>query len=242
MKAPHREWEDSFDSEFGVDTVGSILLDNLDIHSPHSAFANRYAVLPRELFNQALADLQIDPREYTFVDLGSGKGRALLLAAALPFKRIIGVEFSADLHDVAVENLRRYQGPRACRDIQPLHMDATCFAFPDEPLIVYIFDSFKGPVMGQVLTNLVDSIKRRRLQVFIIYVKPKAISEVEKMFALAYNFELLKNTPEYRIYDAREARLAQRPATDHLKSNIPVRLAAATPIMKRRDGFATRRN
>jgi hypothetical protein len=47
-------------------------------------------------------------QDFTFIDLGSGKGRALLMASAYPFKRIIGVEFMPELHRVAQENIRKY--------------------------------------------------------------------------------------------------------------------------------------
>jgi hypothetical protein len=47
-------------------------------------------------------------QDFTFIDLGSGKGRVLLMAAAYGFKRIIGVEFMPELHRVAEENIRKY--------------------------------------------------------------------------------------------------------------------------------------
>jgi hypothetical protein len=37
--------------------------------------------------------------------LGSGKGRALLVASELPFAKIIGVELSRELHRIAEQNL-----------------------------------------------------------------------------------------------------------------------------------------
>jgi tRNA G46 methylase TrmB len=39
-----------------------------------------------------------DHSDYTFVDLGSGKGRMLLIASEFPFRRIVGVEMRRDLH------------------------------------------------------------------------------------------------------------------------------------------------
>jgi histone methylation protein DOT1 len=60
------------------------------------------------LFQQMMQALPIDFTQFTFVDLGSGKGRVLLMASDYPFKRIIGVEFMPELHRVAQENIRKY--------------------------------------------------------------------------------------------------------------------------------------
>jgi hypothetical protein len=49
---------------------------------------------------------------YTFVDMGSGKGRMLLLAAEYPFRQIQGVEFAVELHDQATANIHRYTSAR----------------------------------------------------------------------------------------------------------------------------------
>jgi predicted RNA methylase len=43
--------------------------------------------------------------ETTFVDIGSGKGRALIIAAEYAFKRIIGVEYSPSLATICRRNL-----------------------------------------------------------------------------------------------------------------------------------------
>src|SRR6185436_7767539 len=53
---------------------------------------------------------------YTFVDLGSGMGRAVLVASEFPFRRIVGVEIAAELHAIAGRNVRRYRGRQQCRD------------------------------------------------------------------------------------------------------------------------------
>jgi len=193
------ECED-FDARFGVETESLILVNDLKVQSPNAAFANRYATIPPGLLRMALEDLEINPAEFAFIDLGSGKGRILLLAAAAPFKRIVGVEFSPELHRVAQQNLKRYRGPRECRDISAVNADAACYEFPPEPCVIFMFDPFKGPVMHRVLTNLRQSVERLDRRVLIIFVNPHAVAEVEIKFAQSYGLQVLKNKPEYRIY------------------------------------------
>src|SRR5882724_11277495 len=68
---------------------------------------------------------------YSFLDVGAGKGRALLLAAELPFRKVIGVELSEDLARVAQKNItiwKRLAHPRA--KIRVMHEDAMEFRWP----------------------------------------------------------------------------------------------------------------
>jgi len=61
------------------------------------------------------------PAGGTFVDVGSGKGRVLLLAARHPFKRVVGIEFSPSLCEQARRNIEifRAQVPRSARRVLP---------------------------------------------------------------------------------------------------------------------------
>jgi hypothetical protein len=111
-----------FDREYGVDTDGKFggwtYLSDLDIPSPNWFDANDYAAIEPLRFKRVLAKLNIAFEDYTFVDYGSGKGRALLLASEFPFKRIIGLEFSPELHSIAEDNIRRCRSrPQKCREI-----------------------------------------------------------------------------------------------------------------------------
>src|SRR5438552_13937135 len=52
-------------------------------------FHSPYQPTEPSLFHEMLKALKIDFREFTFIDLGSGKGRVLLMAANYPFRRIV---------------------------------------------------------------------------------------------------------------------------------------------------------
>ena len=107
----------------------------------------------------------------TFIDLGSGKGRAVLLASLYPFRRVVGVEFSPELTEIARRNVNRFSHPaQRCRDIELRCEDAAAYEFPAEPALVYIYNSFEGPLMQRVLANLAASgtAHERRLLLLII--------------------------------------------------------------------------
>ena len=90
-----------FDREYSVDTDGKFegwtYLSDLNIPSSNWIDGTDYTAIEATRFKRVLAGFDIAFEDYTFVDFGSGKGRALLLASEYPFKRILGLEFSPEL-------------------------------------------------------------------------------------------------------------------------------------------------
>src|SRR5581483_6263816 len=85
----------------------------------------------------------LDFSDFVFVDLGSGKGRTLMMASDYPFQRIIGVELLPALNQVSRQNLSRYKNhSQRCFAIESLCADATKFPLPAAPLILYLFNPF----------------------------------------------------------------------------------------------------
>ena len=128
-----------------------------------------------------LRDLPVsDFSHYTFIDMGSGKGRMLLLAAELPFRRIIGVEFASDLHALAVRNVKSYRNARqACFQLEPVNVDAMQYVFPIEPLLVYFFYPFHQSVMEPVIENLGRSLAEHPRDVIVVYHNPALSGIIE---------------------------------------------------------------
>src|SRR5206468_4366794 len=96
---------DEFDLRHGTDTSGVEPLWKFRVASPNARFGFHYKATDEKELLDAITFLDEDPRAFTFVDLGCGKGRPLLIAARLGFARIIGVEFAPELVAVAAGNL-----------------------------------------------------------------------------------------------------------------------------------------
>ena len=94
-----------FDRRHGVDTAGIVRLGALRIESPNRDLGVRYQPSDPDDFRSLVEALPIDPKDYVLVDLGSGKGRVLLLASEFPFRRVVGVEFSQELNEIAERNV-----------------------------------------------------------------------------------------------------------------------------------------
>lgn len=122
----------------------------------------------------------IDHRDYSFIDMGCGLGRVVLLAAAFPFRRVVGVEFSPSLLERARHNLASYSGPMRASHVD-LHLaDAADYRPPPGNLLVYMFDPFGPVIVAKVMANLMaanpDHDRDRR--VMVLYYSPSHEREV----------------------------------------------------------------
>jgi len=127
-------------------------------------------------FYEALAHVNLDFGSSTFIDLGSGRGRPLLLAADMGFGRIIGVELDAALILRAQRNIDRWKS-RHNAEVNPrefvlLHQDAACVDFPNEPLLVFLANPFGAETLRNVLDKLISSYSSSPRQIWLCYVNP----------------------------------------------------------------------
>jgi SAM-dependent methyltransferase len=140
-----------------VTTEALIFLGQLDPEAvgPSLEFATHYEPTPVDEAGALLDALPLPPERTTFIDLGSGMGRVVLLAAERPYRQVIGVEISPALHEVAKENRDRYPRDRLrSRDIRLVRADAAAFTFPRGDLAVYLYNPFRAPVMQPVVDRL----------------------------------------------------------------------------------------
>jgi SAM-dependent methyltransferase len=170
-----------FDWRFHVKTCGDEDPRDLTVVGENVSHAIPYIPTTPRTGRHMLRDLPItDVSSYTFIDIGSGKGRMLLLAAEHPFRRIIGVEFASDLHALAQQNVKTYRNPnQACFQIEPVNIDATQYEFPLEPLLIYFFYPFDQSVMEPVIKNLNLSLTECPRDVILVYHNPVLSELVE---------------------------------------------------------------
>ena len=153
---PNRSADD-FDLRYGIDTGGIEPLWKFKIHSPNAHLGSRYEVTQEQELADAVKFLNEDLQNFTFIDLGCGKGRTLQVASKLGFKQMIGVEFVHELVEIARTNLAKRQIANAA----VLHVDAADFDFPDSNLVVYLYNPFSQEVLRKVVANLKAGCSKR---------------------------------------------------------------------------------
>jgi hypothetical protein len=164
----------AFDPIYGVDTGGEIHPSSMhDVESDNRIYSVEYKATRVDLFRQMTRASDIEPHCYTFIDYGSGKGRGLLLASQLPFRRVVGVEYSPILHQIAEQNLhvvrfaKRRSGP-----VESVCEDAVRFQIPEEPVVLYFYNPFTRQIMESVRDNLVRSYEGNPRSIVVIYLIP----------------------------------------------------------------------
>lgn len=180
------ERDTSFDRRFGTDTGGSVAPADLGIADAATRDqAILYLPSPARVTQWMLDNVGIDHREFSFVDLGCGKGRVLLVAADYPFREVVGVEISERLSAVARDNIARYRSPRRRgASVRVENVDATTFEFPETPLLVHLYHPFEPPLTTAVLRRLEQSVAHVPRRVVIAYLLYASAAEsVEQVFA-----------------------------------------------------------
>lgn len=166
-----------FDRRFHTDTGGRFTVSDMDIPGRNWVYATGYGPVNATDFIQVLSERNLPYEEFAFLDCGSGKGRAVMLAAMFPFKKVIGVEFSAELHAIAEHNIRQCTTEtRKCGEIELICRDVIDYDLPELPLVIFLFNPFEGPIMANLVSKVRKSFVRHPRRLVVIYFTPKHAS------------------------------------------------------------------
>lgn len=166
-------------------------------------FHSPYQPTESALFHEMIGTLAVrdgfDFRDFAFIDLGSGKGRTLLMASDYSFRRIVGVELLPALDLAARDNLGKYRGEsQKCFAIEANCGDATEFAFPHEPTVLFLFNPFPESGLRRVMANLEQSLLERPRRVYVLYHNPL----LEHVLSESTALEKIGGTHQYAMYSS----------------------------------------
>jgi hypothetical protein len=181
-----------FDQIHGVETSGLVPAANLITGHPNDEYVTAYyGVAPSIL--RTLIDLwretpPPDPiHNYTFIDIGAGKGRAMLVASELPFREVIGIELNPALATTARQNLTHWHQSHITDTTAPpvapirlLEQDALTFDFPPTPTLLFLFHPFEAPVLKQLLRRIETQFAKRPGTLDILYVNAECRAVLDK--------------------------------------------------------------
>jgi SAM-dependent methyltransferase len=162
------ERKEAFDARFGTDTAAPFFGSD---HKPGAYF---YVPTTASLIYEILNSLALQPDTFAFVDMGSGKGRALLVASEFPFAKVVGIELSPHLHEIAEDNIKRFSPASQPRTAFNLHcMDVVDYEYGPEPVVLFLFDPFGRETLRSVVANLEASLKEKPREAYVVYVYPQ---------------------------------------------------------------------
>ena len=165
-------WRHPFDRAHGVDTSGAISANDLDGDPDLAAHSSPYGGSQPSIVRSCLAMLP-DPAEYTFVDLGCGKGRPLLVASEFPFQRVVGVEMAPGLAEIARQNAAALSRRRGEHIPIEVHVgDATTTAAPGGRVVYFLYHPFDAELTSALVQNIVAQLGGPLEHAFLVYYNP----------------------------------------------------------------------
>ena len=194
---------DGFDRKYKTDTDGRVNVDEFELLEENNRMqATNYVPTVSRYFQSVMSTIPLNFHDYTFIDLGSGKGKSLLLASEYDFKQIIGVEFCKNTHTIAKENIKLFLSKtQKCKKIESVLADASKYELPNGKLFIYLFNPFGTDILSKILGNL-RSVKNLG-EVYVLYANPiHGDLFIEHGYALTRNFNLdyrwalFKSTPD----------------------------------------------
>ena len=164
-------------------------------------FHSAYQPTEPAVFHEMLAALRdaatTNFADFTFIDLGSGKGRTLLMASDYPFRRVLGVELLPALNRIAQENLAKYKSKsQKCFSLESICADASTFPLPEEPLVIYLFNPLLEAPLRMALNNLQASFKASPRSIYMLYHNP----QLEWLFSQSGVMHKVAGSHQYSIF------------------------------------------
>jgi SAM-dependent methyltransferase len=174
---PITRWIDHrFDRKYHTETTAALAPARFAVAEELRRHAVEYVASPAGSFVRFLREQELDFTNYTFVDLGCGKGRTLLLAALrFPFQRVVGVEFEPRIYEICKQNIDIFLRSAKVHCVpEVVCMSAGAFAFPPGDLLLYLFNPFDEHVMSEVAANLRAALASGQRHVRVVYSHPNA--------------------------------------------------------------------
>jgi len=199
----------TFDWKYGTDTAAWVSLADLNIDSQNSPRGVDYHPTRIKPFYKVFQTLNL-PSQAGFVDFGCGKGRTLMMAADLGFSRVVGIEFSEALCEIARRNIQIYQERNALTaNMSVINADAVDYEIEPTDQIFYFFHPFDESVLRKVMENISHSLDRYPRKIWIIYYEPvhhEVIGSIGNSLRLAKR-EIASGGCLFYVYEGNETLL-----------------------------------
>ena len=136
-----------------------------------SKLNNHYAPTYYSVIKESFRSIK-DRNKLTFIDVGCGKGKVLLVASDFGFKEIIGIELSKKLLITCKINLNNYKKLKVKKkSIKLININATKYKITNEN-VFYFFDPFSKIILDNFLKKILESFKKNKRKIYIIFANP----------------------------------------------------------------------
>jgi SAM-dependent methyltransferase len=187
-------FERAWDRAHQVDTSGQIDLENLEVIGENRSLGHSVVSTSPRTFHFLARLFPASKSKYTFIDVGCGKGRVVLLASQLGFNRVIGVEFSPWAAGIAASNIHAFRGNRVgLSSCSVVVADALQYELPNEPLVIYLGCPFRPELFQRFFDNVLQAFDRHQKPIRICLVGTvDSVDSAARRLMLSARFRLIK--------------------------------------------------
>lgn len=170
-----------------LDLWGIIDADEMDVIDDLKNHGRRYEATKPFIFKEIFKKLDWNFNESTFLDFGCGKGAVLAYATEYHFKKIIGIEYSKGLSEIADLNMKKLSlKSKSSIEYEILNMDASEYKIPPEVDCIYLFNPFDACILEKVVKNILNSLHEYNRKIIIIYT-----NAIHEEVLIKHSFETL---------------------------------------------------
>ncbi|MCB9190454.1 MAG: class I SAM-dependent methyltransferase [Flavobacteriales bacterium] len=196
-----KEWQK--ERELGIRTFGAHAPDELSIEADSKLGGHLYQPSSSIIFEKAMNTLPFNFQDKVFLDIGSGKGRALILAAEAGFRKVIGVEYASELNDMAHTNIETVRQRFPNTEFVLTEGDALAYDFPEEIDVIYLFNPFDEEATRGLLRK-VKPVFEREKRIDLVYVHPIHCQVLQQELGEPISvIQNLKGIPEAKVFSNR---------------------------------------
>jgi SAM-dependent methyltransferase len=187
----------AFDAAFGTRTSG-----RLDVKVSSDAGDETkwgYAAINQDFFREIMRSIPKPLAPYAFVDVGSGMGAAVFLASEFGFRKLVGVELTPELVDIARSNCVAF-GEVTGSTLSPewICQDFFHWEIPAEPQLFF----FNNPFPADLTLKAVQALERShaehpRPMLLVARKAPNATGDYLHASSL---WKPLRLAPYWRVY------------------------------------------
>ncbi|WP_444993996.1 RsmD family RNA methyltransferase [Aliikangiella sp. IMCC44359] len=194
----YRLYDKYYENKLAIETQRLVKKSNLDITNEDAV---EYSPIGYKAVLSIFKKLPQPIEQNVILDYGSGKGRVISLAAACGFKKVIGIELSKRLSEIAANNILNMNN-RKTQDVSILNIDATTYTIPSDVNVIYFFNPFRGETLSKVVSNIKQSYENKPREIYIIFFNNEHFESLidmsdmnkiyEKNFSQDYNCGLYR--------------------------------------------------
>ena len=191
-----------YDKKYNIDTYSWVSNDDLDGEAYAKAHASMYQASKVVHLRKVFKTLNF-PKKKVIVDIGSGKGRVLLIASEFGFSEARGIEFSPNLCEIAKSNIDIYkERTKTTTNFSIINADAGKYVFNDDEYVFFLYNPFDKVILFKVIQNIKESLERQPRPIVMIYKNAASKKElVEEHFDIKNTRILNILGGDYIIYD-----------------------------------------